>query len=44
MHKEMLNYEIAVHGHEGEPCSSVGALKPYVMLGSLSVQNMIISK
>ena len=44
MHKEMLSYEIPVHGHEGELCSSAGALKPYGMLGSLSVRNVIISK
>lgn len=40
----MLNYEIPVHGHEGELCSSVGALKPYSMPGSLSVQNVTVSK
>lgn len=43
MHKEMLNYEIPVHGHEGEPCSSMGALNPYGMPGGLSVQNIIIN-
>lgn len=45
MHKEMINYEIPVHGHEGELCSSVVAINctvcqaVYLCKTSLSVND-----